>query len=81
MDTDAYSRMIVENIESALIMESDADWDLRIKEIMQGAASAAKRLLDWPFDAQHARAFSHTATNGTSSGSATAAYGITKTTA
>lgn len=43
--------MIVENIESALIMESDADWDLRIKEILQGVASASKRLLDWPFDA------------------------------
>lgn len=43
--------MIAENIETALIMESDADWDLRIKEVMQGVASASKRLVDWPFDA------------------------------
>ena len=49
--TKTYSRIIAENIESALIMESDADWDLRIKEVMQGVASASKRLLDWPFDA------------------------------
>ena len=42
--------MIAENVESALIMESDADWDLRIKETLQGVASASKRLLDWPFD-------------------------------
>lgn len=44
--------MIAENIETALIMESDADWDLRIKEVMQGVASASKRLVDWPFDVQ-----------------------------
>lgn len=43
--------MIAENIESALIIESDADWDLRIKEVMQGVASASKRLVDWPFEA------------------------------
>ena len=43
--------MIIENIESALIMESDADWDLRIRETMQDVASASKRLVDWPFDA------------------------------
>ena len=42
--------MIAENIETALIMESDSDWDLRIKEIMQGVASASKRLVDWPLD-------------------------------
>ncbi|CAF9908545.1 MAG: hypothetical protein ALECFALPRED_004670 [Alectoria fallacina] len=46
-----WKKMIVENIESALIMESDADWDLRIREIMQGVASASKHLVDWPFDA------------------------------
>lgn len=33
-----------------MIIESDADWDLRIKEVMQGVATASKRLLDWPFD-------------------------------
>ena len=32
-------------------MESDADWDLRIKKTMQGVASSSKRLVDWPFDA------------------------------
>lgn len=47
-----WKRMIAENIETALIMESDADWDLRIKEVMQGVASASKRLVDWPFDVQ-----------------------------
>ena len=51
-DTKTHFRMIAENIDSALVMESDADWDLRIKEILQGVASASKRLLDWPFDAQ-----------------------------
>ena len=45
------TRIIAENVESALIIESDADWDLRIKETLQGVASASKRLLDWPFDA------------------------------
>ena len=49
--TKTYSRIIAENVESALIMESDADWDLRIKETLQDVASASKRLLDWPFDA------------------------------
>ena len=51
MYTQTYCRMIAEDIESALIMESDADWDLRIKETLQGVASASKRLVDWPFDA------------------------------
>ncbi|CAD6586269.1 MAG: hypothetical protein ASARMPRED_002490 [Alectoria sarmentosa] len=46
-----WKKMIIENIESALIMESDADWDLRIRETMQDVASASKRLVDWPFDA------------------------------
>ena len=32
-------------------MGSDADWDLRIKEVMQSVASASKSPLDWPFDA------------------------------
>lgn len=48
----AWKKIIANNIESALIMESDADWDLRIKEVLQGVASASKRLLDFPFDAQ-----------------------------
>ena len=51
MVTKILSRMIAEKIESALIMESDADWDLRIKEVLEGVATASKRLLDWPFDA------------------------------
>ena len=47
--------MIAENVESALIMESDADWDLRIKQTLQGVAEASNRLLDWPFDAPPSR--------------------------
>ncbi|KAK4690798.1 hypothetical protein P7C71_g6073, partial [Lecanoromycetidae sp. Uapishka_2] len=31
-------------------MESDADWDLRITDIMSGVAEGVKRLIDWPFE-------------------------------
>ena len=45
------TRMIAESISSALILESDADWDMRIKDIMTEVAEGAKVLIDWPFDA------------------------------
>lgn len=44
-----YCRIIQENITSALIMESDADWDIRIHDILQGVAEGAKVIADWPF--------------------------------
>lgn len=31
-------------------MESDVDWDLRIKDIMSGVAEGVNRLIDWPFE-------------------------------
>lgn len=30
-------------------MESDADWDVRIHDILPGVAKGAKRIVDWPF--------------------------------
>lgn len=41
--------MIEGNISSALIMESDADWDVRIHDILPGVARGAKQIADWPF--------------------------------
>ena len=43
-------RIIHENITSALIMESDVDWDMRIKQSMVGVGKGAKAIADWPFD-------------------------------
>lgn len=43
--------MIEENITTALIMESDADWDLRIHDILPGVATGAKQIADYPFAA------------------------------
>ena len=43
------SRIVAEKIESALIMESDADWDMRIKKIMAGVGEGAQQFVDWPF--------------------------------
>jgi hypothetical protein len=45
--------MIAHNISTALIMESDADWDMRIKEIMPQLAQGIKTLVDWPFGRPH----------------------------
>jgi len=45
--------MIAHNISTALIMESDADWDMRIKEIMPQLAQGIKALVDWPFHRPH----------------------------
>lgn len=44
-----WKQMAADNVQSALIMQSDADCDLRILEVMQGVASASNRLLDRPF--------------------------------
>lgn len=45
--------MVAENVSSALILESDADWDLRIHEIMQPLAKGIQHLVDWPFTIEH----------------------------
>lgn len=47
------SRMISHNISTALIVESDADWDIRLKDIMPQVAQGVKTLVDWPFNKPH----------------------------
>lgn len=47
---DSRGRIIHENITSALIMESDVDWDMRVKNIMLGVGRGTKAIADWPFD-------------------------------
>ena len=42
-------RMISENIATAVIMESDSDWDLRIRDILSSVAKGVKRVMDYPF--------------------------------
>lgn len=42
-----FRRMIEENITTALIMESDADWDMRIHDILPGVAIGAKEIADF----------------------------------
>ena len=42
--------MIHENISTAIIMESDVDWDVRIKDSMPGLAEGSKAIADWPFE-------------------------------
>lgn len=41
--------MIAERISTALILESDADWDMRVKDIMTLVAEGVRPLVDWPF--------------------------------
>lgn len=42
-------RIVNESISTALIMESDADWDLRIRDTLLGVARGVKRVMDFPF--------------------------------
>jgi len=42
--------MIATNTSSALILESDADWDMRIKQQFAPLAKGIKTIVDWPFD-------------------------------
>ena len=52
-------RVVQENIATALIIESDADWDMRIHDILPGVANASRAIADWPFTAAgHPRDFS-----------------------
>lgn len=56
---DEYGRMIHEDITSALILESDVDWDMRIKDSMVGLGEGVKAIADWPFEVpSHPRDFS-----------------------
>ena len=34
-------------------MESDADWDMRIKDIMPKFATGVRNIIDWPFEIPH----------------------------
>ena len=43
-------RIVHEKISTALIMESDSDWDMRIKDIMTGVGDGARTIVDWPFN-------------------------------
>lgn len=43
------TRMIQENINTAVIIESDADWDMRIKRSAHGFSEGIRTLLDFPF--------------------------------
>lgn len=47
---DSRGRIIHEDITSALIMESDVDWDMRVKNTMLGVGRGTKAIADWPFD-------------------------------
>lgn len=51
MNISDQDRIIEENISTALIMESDADWDMRIHDILPGVAKGVKNIADWPFPA------------------------------
>ena len=45
--------MVANNVSSALVLESDADWDIRIHDIMQPLAKGIQTLVDWPFNIEH----------------------------
>ncbi len=47
--TDPSPRIIAERISTALIVESDADWDMRVKDIMTLVAEGVQTIVDWPF--------------------------------
>lgn len=42
-------RIIREKITTAVIMESDADWDLRIRQTLPSVAKGIKNVMDYPF--------------------------------
>lgn len=45
--------MITDSVSTALILESDADWNIRIKTIMPGLATGIRAIIDWPFTSPH----------------------------
>ena len=46
---DKTRRIVAERISTALVMESDSDWDMRVKDIMEVVASGSQAIADWPF--------------------------------
>ena len=44
-----WRKIISENLSSALIIESDSDFDMRIKQSMLGLSEGAKLIADFPF--------------------------------
>ncbi|KAL6720022.1 hypothetical protein ACLMJK_001943 [Lecanora helva] len=48
-----WNKMIAQNVSSALIVESDADWDLRLRSSMRKLALGVRTLIDWPFEQPH----------------------------
>ena len=44
-----WRKIVNEGIASALVMESDADWDMRVKESMLGLSRGAREVADFPF--------------------------------
>ena len=40
----------MQNVSTALILESDADWDMRLKDSMAHVAQGARQIADFPFD-------------------------------
>lgn len=53
-----FHRVIKNNIKTALVIESDADWDMRIHDILAGVADGSRAIADWPFTAAgHPRDF------------------------
>lgn len=42
-------RMLQDGVESAIVLESDADWDVRIHDIMAPFPKAVESLVDFPF--------------------------------
>ena len=45
--------MVAQNISSAIVLESDADFDMRIHDSMPGLARGVRAIADWPFDEEH----------------------------
>lgn len=50
LSADFGPRIVAERISSAVVMESDADWDLRITDIMTGVGEGVSNIVDWPFN-------------------------------
>lgn len=47
--SDPGCRIVAERISTALVMESDADWDMRVKDIMAGLVDGVQAIADFPF--------------------------------
>lgn len=52
----SHVRVVRENLTTALIIESDADWDMRIRDILPNVAKGVKKIADFPF-LDHPRTF------------------------